>query len=73
MGMTGHIICPHLKGSSAGAFCSFGDRLIGDMEDVTLKLCMGRHYEACSVYKQSLQETISHNSCPGRLAADLGY
>lgn len=49
------IICPHLKGSQEGAVCSFNKKLIKDMEDINIRLCMNRHYEVCSVYMLSLQ------------------
>jgi hypothetical protein len=41
------IMCPHLKGSREGAVCSFNKKLIKDMEDINIRLCMNRHYEVC--------------------------
>jgi hypothetical protein len=54
-----YIICPHLKGSYDGAVCSSVNKLIKNIEDVTIKLCMSRHYEVCSIYRESLQEPVS--------------
>ncbi len=56
-----YIICPHLKGSYDGAVCSSVSKLIKNIEDVTIKLCMSRHYEVCSIYRESLltQEPVS--------------
>jgi hypothetical protein len=53
------IMCPHLKGSREGAVCSFNKKLIKDMEDINIRLCMNRHYEVCSVYRMSLQREES--------------
>lgn len=50
-----YVKCPHLKGSAEGAVCSMIDNLIRNIEDVSIRLCMNRHYEACSLYKISLQ------------------
>ena len=49
------IMCPHLKGSREGAVCSFNKKLIKDMEDMNVRLCMNRHYEVCPAYMISLQ------------------
>jgi len=49
------IMCPHLKGSREGAVCSFNKKLIKDMEDINIRLCMHKHYEVCSIYMISLQ------------------
>ncbi|RPI37437.1 MAG: hypothetical protein EHM54_03165 [Nitrospiraceae bacterium] len=49
------IMCPHLKGSRQGAVCSSEKKLIKDMEDINIRLCMNRHYEVCPVYMMSLQ------------------
>ncbi len=48
-------ICPHLKGSSTGAQCLVVNKLINDMPDVNIRICMSRRHEACSVYFCSLQ------------------
>lgn len=50
-----YVICPHLKGSSEGAVCCVINNLIRDIEDVSIRLCLNRHYEACAIYKSSLQ------------------
>ncbi|MDA8077302.1 MAG: hypothetical protein M0Z79_00025 [Nitrospiraceae bacterium] len=52
---TRYTMCPYLKGSSEGALCESISRLIKEMEDVSIKLCMNRHYEVCLVYRGSLQ------------------
>jgi hypothetical protein len=49
------IMCPHLKGSREGAVCSSKKKLVKDMEDSNIRLCMNRHYEVCPVYMMSLQ------------------
>ncbi len=51
-------ICPHLKGSTEGSICGVVNSLIKDMEGFTVKLCMSRRHEACSMYKRSLQNMI---------------
>jgi hypothetical protein len=48
-------ICPHLKGSEQGVECRVVKKLIKDMQDVNIKICMSRRHEACSVYFCSLQ------------------
>ncbi len=48
-------ICPHLKGGSTGAECRVVSKLIRDMKDVNIRICMGRRHEACPVYFCSLQ------------------
>ena len=48
------IICPHLKGSDEGAVCLAAKSLIKDLQDVTIKVCMGRHYEICFIYMSEL-------------------
>lgn len=62
MGMSGLVICPHLNGSTEGSLCSVTDSLIKDMEGFTVKLCMSRRHEACSVYMQSLHNMIEYGS-----------
>ncbi len=48
-------ICPHLKGSPVGAECLVVNKLVKDMQDVDIRICMSRRHEACSVYFCSLQ------------------
>lgn len=62
MGAIGFILCPHLKGSMAGGVCGITNDLIKDMDGLTVKLCMSRHHEACSVYMQSLRNMIECGS-----------
>ncbi|NTU41748.1 MAG: hypothetical protein HGA78_01585 [Nitrospirales bacterium] len=54
------IICPNLKGSSEGAVCMASKTLVKDLQDVTIKICMGRHYEVCYIYMVAL----SQEACP---------
>ncbi len=62
MGTIGFVFCPHLKGSIEGSLCSVNNTLIKDMEGFTVKLCMSRRHEACSMYMQSLQNMIAYGS-----------
>lgn len=55
----GAVICPYLKGSQDGAVCNLLHTLVRNMEGITIKLCMNRHYEACSVYIGTLQRIIA--------------
>lgn len=48
-------ICPHLKGGDSGARCLAADRLINEMKEINIKICMSRRHEACSIYFCSLQ------------------
>jgi len=47
-------ICPYLKGSPEGALCAASEKLVKDLIDVDIKVCMSRHHEACSIYFCSL-------------------
>lgn len=67
----GYVLCPNLKGSMQGIICAISNRLIRDMADLTIKLCMSQRHEACSVYMQSLQNMIEPGSCTDLVAADL--
>ena len=71
MGTIGFVHCPHLKGSMEGTVCSIAKSLIKDMEGFTVKLCMSRRHEACSVYMHSLQNMVEHGSYSYYIAADL--
>ncbi len=55
MGTIGFVLCPHLRGSREGTLCCVTNNLIRNMEGFTVKLCMSRRHEACSVYKGSLR------------------
>ncbi len=50
----GTLICPYLQGSPQGARCDAGHDLIRNIRDVTIRICMSRRYEACSLYRSSL-------------------
>lgn len=58
----GFIICPHLKGSMEGSMCGAANSLIKNMEDASIRMCMSKHHEACSMYKRSLQNMIEFGS-----------
>ncbi len=57
------VMCPYLKGSRHGAVCGVANDLIKNMEGFTIKVCMSRHYEACSLYFGTLQ-TIPEEDSP---------
>ncbi len=71
MGMTGFVLCPHLKGSMDGTVCSITNSLTKDMEGFTVKLCMSRRHEACSVYMQSLHNMVEYGSYSHFIVTDL--
>lgn len=71
MSTIGFVLCPNLKGSKEGSVCTITCSLIKDMEGFTVKLCMSHRHEACSVYKQSLQNMIEFGSYANLIAADL--
>ncbi|MBF0505421.1 MAG: hypothetical protein HQL09_01175 [Nitrospirae bacterium] len=48
-------ICPYLKGTSQGANCGASNRLVKELPDIDIRVCMSRHHEACSIYFCSLQ------------------
>lgn len=62
MGRIGFVFCPHLKGSLEGSVCCITGDLIKNMEGFTIKLCMSRRHEACSMYMQSLHNMVEHGS-----------
>ena len=49
-------MCPHLDGSRDGAVCHAADKLIKNIKDINVKICMSRHFEACYIYFSKLQE-----------------
>ncbi|HUO78247.1 MAG TPA: hypothetical protein VMU21_11800 [Thermodesulfovibrionales bacterium] len=59
------VICQYLKGSPEGAKCGVVNELIRALQDADIQLCMGRHYEVCSIYVSLLlrnaAETIKCN------------
>jgi len=55
MHMESLTICPHLKGGMGGAECRVVNKLVKDINDVNIKICMSRRHEACPVYFCSLQ------------------
>ena len=58
----GVVICPNLKGSNEGTLCCITNDLIKNMEGFSIKLCMSRRHEACSVYKRSLQNMLQYGN-----------
>ena len=61
-------ICPNLMGSSDGAMCKETKEFVRNIQDVTIKMCMSRRYEACQRYCSSLQRLPLH---PGSFARAL--
>jgi len=72
MGAIGFVLCPNLKGSVEGTVCSITNSLIKDMEGFTVKLCMSRRHEACSVYMQSLQNMMQCGTYSHCISAEPG-
>jgi len=44
------VICQYLTGTPEGAKCGVVNELIRAIKDADIHICMGRHYEACSIY-----------------------
>lgn len=51
--------CPYLEGHSEGVRCCVKNEFIRNMEEVDIKLCLGRHYEVCHIYFFKLQSIVS--------------
>lgn len=49
-------LCPYLRGNVEGVMCSAADKLIKHIEDASIRLCMSRQYEVCTVYRLKLQD-----------------
>lgn len=62
MSIYSNVRCPHLRGSSEGAVCGIISDLVKNIEGVTIKLCMDRHYEACSIYREELRKSFAKSS-----------
>ncbi|MBZ0154660.1 MAG: hypothetical protein K8I29_00405 [Alphaproteobacteria bacterium] len=58
MYLTGFLKCPHLQMSSQGALCEIRNNYIKNMSDADIRLCMNRHYEACFIYLEGLQNSV---------------
>ena len=56
----GIIICPHLRGSREGAICCITNNFIKNMQDISVKLCLGRRHEVCPAYKRALQNMVAY-------------
>lgn len=63
------IICQYLEGGREGAKCGTIDRLIKDIEEADIKICMSKRYEVCRFYKRSLGKTADCNVSDGILTA----
>lgn len=50
----GMLLCPRLKGHTGGAWCEAAGDFVRNIRDASIKICMGRHYEACFIYQHSL-------------------
>lgn len=48
-------MCPYLDGSPNGAVCNAINDLLKNIQDIDLKICMGRHFESCHVYVSVLK------------------
>lgn len=59
------VLCPHLKGSPQGAVCGVVNSFIKNIDDVEIRLCMSKRFEACHLYIRSL-ETLKFK--PGMVA-----
>ncbi len=51
------IVCQYLEGGREGAKCGAIDRLIKNIEEADIKICLSRRYEVCRLYKRSLGRT----------------
>lgn len=51
-----NVICPYLKGTIDGARCVSTDKLVKEMEGFTVKICMSRRYEVCTLYFTALKD-----------------
>jgi hypothetical protein len=62
------ILCPHLKGSPQGAICGVVNSFIKNIDDVEIRLCMSKRFEACHLYVRSLEKLTAS---PGTVAVAL--
>jgi hypothetical protein len=49
-----NMTCPYLLGSAEGAICRVEEKLVRDLVNADIWFCLGRQYEACSIYLGSL-------------------
>ena len=59
MKISEYLMCPFLKGSATGALCGVVNKLVKDIEEVNIRMCMSNHHEGCSVYMAKLLKGIS--------------
>jgi hypothetical protein len=71
MHLKSRAVCQFLKGSPDGAQCSVVSTFIRLMEDADIRLCMGRHHEACSYYVYSLRRLALSTSGPDSVLGTL--
>ncbi len=64
-------VCQFLKGSPEGAQCSVASTFVRFMEDADIRLCMGRHHEACSYYVRLLRTVALSISGPDSVLGTL--
>ncbi len=58
-----YLLCPYLKGSVDGALCNVVRDFIKKMDDVDIRMCMGRHFESCYFYHMKIRSAIAAHSC----------
>lgn len=56
------LTCPYLRGSAEGVRCNALNEYIRSIDGLDMKICMGRHHEACYIYISRLYNQIQ----PGR-------
>ena len=49
------IMCPHLKGSRAGASCEVVKDYVRNIAGVNIKFCLSKHFEICHVYRSAIK------------------
>lgn len=50
--------CPYLRGAEAEAVCDVTCDCIINIEYADIRLCGGRHYEACAAYRDALRSLL---------------
>ncbi len=48
------IVCQYLEGGREGAKCGAIDRLLKNIDEADIRICLSRRYEVCRLYKRSL-------------------
>lgn len=52
-----HSVCPLLKGDEQGVICAVTGEFVRDIVGSSMRICMTRHFEACSIYFDRLLNT----------------